>query len=167
MSNITDQKRILIISHVVHRVADPEKEFFMIRKAVIISLVALAIGITFWLKPSIPRNAVVKNMSKVATDIKFNILLFADPREATSNCACAEIIRIARSANDIPGVSVVEYNPFNNPAEVDDFSVRVSPTVIIRGSDGNELSRFEGEALSVIKKLRSTIEDLHNKGEIK
>lgn len=88
------------------------------------------------------------------------VMLFADPREAESSCGCAEIIRLARMAGQQPGVRFREFDTRHSNAEVRERRIRVSPTVLILGQDGQETQRFEGESGAVITRLRAAVDEL-------
>lgn len=88
------------------------------------------------------------------------VLLFADLREAGSSCACAEVIRLARATDELPGVAFEEFDPRERKEVAERHGVRVLPTVLVLGSDGAERGRFEGESQQVIGALRSALESL-------
>ncbi len=88
------------------------------------------------------------------------VLLFADAREAESRCGCAEVIRIARGAGDVRGVTMREFNTRREEEQAKRYGVRVSPTVIIADANGMEQARFEGESGQVITELRTAIDAL-------
>jgi hypothetical protein len=135
----------------------------MKKNIIIVSIVLAAVAFTLWLKPSSSTDSSsdILGIEKVHADNK--VLLFADPREAGSSCGCAEVISVARSASDIPGVAFQEFDLNNSQEETSKYSVLISPTVILLNKDNTEKARFEGESSSVIKGLRQTVSSL-NKG---
>lgn len=128
---------------------------------IIVSIVLVAIAFTLWLKPSSSTNSssYLSGADNIHTGNR--VLLFADPREAASSCGCAEVIRVARSAANIPGVSYQEFDLNNSQEEASKYSVRISPTVIFLNSDSTEKARFEGESSNVINSLRQTVNSLN------
>ncbi len=137
----------------------------MKKNIIIVSIVLAAIALTLWLKPSSSTNSGsdISGIEKAHADNK--VLLFADPREAGSSCGCAEVISVARSAADIPGVAFQEFDLKNCQEETRKYSVRISPTVILLNKDNTEKARFEGESSSVINELRQTVSSL-DKGTV-
>ncbi len=135
----------------------------MKRRVLILAVVGAAVAAVLWLKPTAPTSpkrpegsvAPARERASVAS-----VLLFVDPREAEGNCGCAEIIRVARAASEIPGVIFREFDIRQGGEEIRLHGVRVSPTVLIAGPDGSERARFEGESSEVIAKLRAAVKDL-------
>lgn len=121
------------------------------------ALVVAAVAGVLWLKRDHGSSAVTY---KANPDAHTRVMLFADPREANSSCGCAEVIRIARHASDIPDVAFQEFDPRTNQSAAQEHGVRVFPTVLIMAADGGERGRFEGEAPAVINDLRTAIASL-------
>jgi hypothetical protein len=89
------------------------------------------------------------------------VLLVADLREADSaDDACAEIIRDVRIAQ-ARGVAVDELNPDSKSELLSRYHVLTVPTVLILDSNGNVVSRFEGEGQQTVAAVRSQLEKLH------
>lgn len=135
----------------------------MKRNIIIVSIVLAGVAFTLWFKPSSLTNSSPNVLEPDKAHADNKVLLFADPREADSSCGCAEVISVARSAADIPGVVFQEYDLNNSQEETRKYSVRISPTVIFLNKDNTEKARFEGESSGVIKDLRQTVSSL-NKG---
>ena len=136
----------------------------MTRRLLVIAIVLGAVGVVLWLKSTATPPDTVRADAAVAVSssnpdrvVDTTVLLFADPREAEQSCGCAEIIRIARNAGDIPGVVVREIDT-RQPGELARrHEARVSPTVIITDAAGRERIRFEGESVEVIEELKAAL----------
>jgi len=139
------------------------------KKIAILMVVAVAFGGVLWMKSRTPKQvsrvpAITSIEGVRAADParSSSVLLFADPREADAKCGCAEVIRLARDAASVPGVVVREFDTRKGTAEAKQYSVRVSPTVIITDADGAERTRFEGESQDVITKLHGALTSLQD-----
>ncbi len=138
----------------------------MKKRTVTLAAVALAVAAVVWLKsytadePAAPTTSDSTRPAGSEQADMSTVLLFSDPREAEESCACAEIIRLARSVRDIPGVAFREIDTRSPGEDARRYGVRVSPSVIITGSDGVERSRFEGESRAVIEALTAAVDDL-------
>lgn len=134
----------------------------MTKKLIITAVVVAGIGLVIWFKPAPPapepQTAAPASSELPATAT--TVLLFADPREAESSCGCAEIIRLARSADAVEGVAFREIDSRQPDQAATQYAVRVSPTVLIVDTAGDVRHRFEGESRSVIDGLRTAINDL-------
>ena len=137
------------------------------KRLMVLGVVAAGVFAVLWLKPSAApevegsgaqvRPATAEPDQSPAA---VAVLLFADPREAESSCVCAEVIRLARGASEMAGVTTQEFDTRRRDARAERYGVRVSPTVIIAGKDGTEQTRFEGESDQVIARLRTAIDAL-------
>lgn len=88
-----------------------------------------------------------------------SVLLFADPREADSADACAEIFRLVRRAG-VQGIRVHELAPDKATEAARQHRVTVEPTVLILDASGREVARHEGESSETIAAIRSSLERL-------
>lgn len=88
-----------------------------------------------------------------------SVLLFADPREADSEDACAEIFRLVRRAG-AQGVRTRELRADKSPEDTRKYRVTVEPTVLILDRDGHEIARHEGESAETIRAIRASLERL-------
>lgn len=133
------------------------------RKIVIVSIVMVAVVVAFALKPSSSSSHRVAPSNAAIAQASSKVLLFADPREAESSCGCAEVIRTARKASNIPGVAFKEFDL--RQEEASKYSVRISPTVLFFDQNGTEKLRFEGESGEVISRLQKVVDSLGNHEE--
>ncbi|UCF69046.1 MAG: hypothetical protein JSV80_07120 [Acidobacteriota bacterium] len=136
----------------------------MTRSVVIMAIVIVAIGLVLWLKPhgSAVTRAPLDDLP--AREPAHRVLLFADPREADSPCGCGEMIRMVRAAGERQGIVVEEFDPAREEEQVERHQVRVSPTVIISGPEGEEQARFEGESADAVARLKRALEALGSPG---
>ena len=88
-----------------------------------------------------------------------SVLLFADPREADSADACAEIFRLVRGAG-ARGVPVREIAPEQSGDATRRYRITVEPTVLVLDQAGREVARHEGESPQTIAAIRSSLERL-------
>jgi len=132
------------------------------RIAIVVGL-ATAIAAILWLKPSgsTPGASPADRSESPAATPTATVVLVADPREAEASCGCAEVIRIARAAADVPGVRYEEIDPRSSQDTAQRYGVRVVPAVLIIDAAGAEQARFEGESSSVIAQLRDAVAALH------
>lgn len=126
----------------------------MKRRLFILGVVVAAVVGVVWLKQN---RANPTGSEDAKPGAHTSVLLFADPREADSSCGCGEVIRIARQANEFPGVAFQWFDPRKDSGAAKQHKVKASPTVLIVGADGTERGRFEGETSEVIDELRSAI----------
>ena len=125
-------------------------------KIAVVVVVVLAAVAVIWAKPATePPAAPVQAESPT----QVTVVLAADPREAGSSCGCGQIIALARGAGE-KGAMMLEFDPRDRPEEAKRLGVRVSPTVLVLGTDGSEEQRFEGESPEVVENLRKAIEAL-------
>lgn len=129
----------------------------MNRRAILGSLVLLAVVLVLWLKPGPSADDTAEVPKPAVAPIAVRVLLFADPREADSSCGCGQIIRMVRAAGRPGLVDVQEFDPQRESEATRAHAVRVAPTVIIAGGDNAERVRFEGESPEVIADLREAL----------
>ena len=134
----------------------------MKKNFVISGIVALAILAVLWFKPALSPKSGPDEVTEASKETVASVLLFADLWEAEGNDECAEIIRIARSAGELPGVSMREFDTRQPGEQAQHFKVLVSPTVIITGPDGIEQTRLEGESSDIVEQLRTAVNALGN-----
>lgn len=129
------------------------------RRALALAVVGGALAILLWLKPHPGAPGLGEPVAPA--EGSRHVLLFADLDESGSSCGCGEVIRLARSAGGISGVSVEEFDTRADiAAAVTRIGVRVSPTVVLLGVDGAERWRFEGESPEVVDGLRDALATL-------
>ncbi len=89
------------------------------------------------------------------------VLLVADLSEADRpGDACAEIIHQVRTAH-ARGIAVQELEPGSHSALLTRYHVLTSPTVLILDSQGQVVSRFEGEGAETVRGVQTGLAQLH------
>lgn len=158
----------------------------MMRKVLIVSVVAAAVAGIVWFKstgtsatasddaaaeavaasetPSAPADEATTGASTSSTETpatdRPTVMLFANPAEADTSCGCGQIIRKARRAGESSEVAFEEVDVTAEHPLKAQYNVRVSPTVLVVGKDGEVRRRFEGESPEVVSKIESTVERL-------
>lgn len=103
--------------------------------------------------------AAVRQPDSASGDLP-RVLLVADLSEADKEGdRCAEIIQAVRRAR-ARGIAVQEHNPDSTSPLLSRYRVLTAPTVIILGSQGEVVSRHEGEAAQTVAAIRSQLEKL-------
>lgn len=88
------------------------------------------------------------------------VLLVADSSEANAaGDSCAEIIHLVRAART-RGVAVQELKPGSKSELLARYRVLIIPTVLILDPNGKEVSRYEGEGLDIVNRLRADLGQL-------
>jgi thioredoxin-like negative regulator of GroEL len=90
---------------------------------------------------------------------KPEIVFVVDPREADTADNCTEIIRLVRAAAK-RGVTVQELSPNSKSPLRKQYKVLTIPTVLILDSDGNLVSRYEGEENATVQQIRDGLVNL-------
>lgn len=132
----------------------------MKRSLIILAVVAAAIALIVWAKQDRSGDDPATDSVPATTRATTSVILFADPREAESDCGCGQIIRMVRGIEGVKDVVVLEFDPREHVEEARSRGVRVAPTVIIAGPGGTERTRFEGESSAVVAELRTALESL-------
>ncbi len=90
------------------------------------------------------------------------VIMVADLREENEpGDNCAEIIHLVHEAQK-SGVLVSEIMPNSDSPLLRQYRVTVNPTVLVLGSDGREISRFEGEETSTVKAIRARLREMES-----
>jgi hypothetical protein len=92
-----------------------------------------------------------------ALNSQSSVLLFADPRLATTQCGCGEIFRLVREAGT-KGIPVREVSPRSGDDLIREYQVVVQPTVVLINERGEETARYEGEDRATIDAIRSLLD---------
>ena len=133
----------------------------MIAKRISLAIVVVAVIGIIAVKmssrtPGSPVAAAV-SVSTVAQSLPA-VVLVADSREADTACGCGQIIRRVRAAK-AAGVAVEELAPDNADAGRK-YGVKVVPTVVFLGSDGQVVARREGESEATVAAISADLSKL-------
>lgn len=124
-----------------------------------IGLVAIALAVAAIVATKQVTRARVAAPSPGATASRVppaTVLLFADPREAGTECICGEIFKAVREAAS-RGLAVREIDPRHEEALARRHHVVVEPTLIVLDASGREVSRHEGESREALAATRSDL----------
>lgn len=90
------------------------------------------------------------------------VVLIADLGEAGGTCGCAQMIRAARAAQATTA-QYEEHDARTDTEALTKFAVKEQPAVILLGSDGKEMKRFEGEAPETVEAVKAALLQLPTK----
>lgn len=91
--------------------------------------------------------------------LRSTVLVVVDPHEAGETHGCGEIIHLAKQAKK-HGLSVVELAPESKSSLMQQYQIKVEPTVLIIDAQGQVATRREGEDADTIQKIRGDLEAL-------
>ncbi len=93
------------------------------------------------------------------------VVLVADLSEAEEKCACGEIIRAVRAAQQ-KGVATLEFTADSKAEELKQYRVLTAPTVLFLDAKGKEIARYEGEDEKTVQEIRSQLKRM-TEGDLK
>ncbi len=87
------------------------------------------------------------------------VMLVADLSEAEAKCACGEIIRAVRAAQQ-KGVATREFAADSKSEELKRYRILTAPTVLFLDAKGDEIARYEGEDEKTVEEIRAQLKRL-------
>ena len=93
------------------------------------------------------------------------VVLVADLSEAEEKCACGEIIRAVRAAQQ-KGVATREFTADSKSELLKRYQILTAPTVLFLDAKGKEIARYEGEDARTVEETRSQLKRMAE-GELK
>ncbi len=93
------------------------------------------------------------------------VVLVADLSEAEEKCACGEIIRAVRAAQQ-KGVETQEFTADSKSEVLKQYRILTAPTVLFLDAKGKEIARYEGEDEKAVEEIRSQLKRMAG-GELK
>ncbi len=109
------------------------------------------------------RNTPAQSTLNVAVSPR--VVLVADLSEAEEKCACGEIIRAVRAAQQ-KGLTTQEFTADSKSEVLKRYRILTAPTVLFLDAKGKEIARYEGEDKRTVEEIRSQLKRM-TEGELK
>ncbi len=93
------------------------------------------------------------------------VVLVANLSEAEERCACGDIIRAVRAAQQ-RGVAIREFTADSKSEVLKQYRILTAPTVLFLDAKGRETARYEGEDKRTVEEIRSQLKRMAE-GELK